>query len=262
MVGGITSGAALLFALEEQSGRVVRRTVRTCRGAVAAAAPSANTSARCADRVRPRDPDDVDVPAAARPPAVSVHAVPYGAVARGAGHVGGVAHRVVERVSRRSSRTPARERSRRAPPLGSRAPVVTFFWGNTELSHAYSADVSTFLLILYYAVGRRRGDLRRPRARDPSSPPRRPGAGDLRRAQGDRRSVVAGDRAPGRQLLARGRIPVGGGVLVPRAGIAESGAESAHERLSGLSTPSERQPVDDVVRHALARRPGHRSSAR
>jgi uncharacterized membrane protein len=30
--------------------------------------------------------------------------------------------------------------------------VVTFMWGNTELSHAYSSDVSTFLLILYYAV--------------------------------------------------------------------------------------------------------------
>ena len=25
-------------------------------------------------------------------------------------------------------------------------------WGNTELSHAYSSDISTFLLILYYAV--------------------------------------------------------------------------------------------------------------
>jgi hypothetical protein len=30
--------------------------------------------------------------------------------------------------------------------------VVTFMWVNTELSHAYSSDVSTFLLILYYAV--------------------------------------------------------------------------------------------------------------
>jgi hypothetical protein len=30
--------------------------------------------------------------------------------------------------------------------------AVTFLWGNTELSRAYSADVSTFLLILYYAV--------------------------------------------------------------------------------------------------------------
>lgn len=30
--------------------------------------------------------------------------------------------------------------------------VVTFMWGNNELSRAYSADVSTFLLILYYAV--------------------------------------------------------------------------------------------------------------
>jgi uncharacterized membrane protein len=30
--------------------------------------------------------------------------------------------------------------------------VVTFMWGNTELARAYSADVSTFLLILYYAV--------------------------------------------------------------------------------------------------------------
>lgn len=30
--------------------------------------------------------------------------------------------------------------------------IVTFMWGNTELSHAYSSDVSTFLLILYYAV--------------------------------------------------------------------------------------------------------------
>jgi len=42
---------------------------------------------------------------------------------------------------------------------------VTFLWGNTELSRAYSADVATFLLILYYAavgvaaifVGRARG---------------------------------------------------------------------------------------------------------
>jgi len=30
--------------------------------------------------------------------------------------------------------------------------VVTFMWGNNELSRAYSADVSTFLLVLYYAV--------------------------------------------------------------------------------------------------------------
>jgi len=30
--------------------------------------------------------------------------------------------------------------------------VVAFMWGNTELARAYSADVSTFLLILYYAV--------------------------------------------------------------------------------------------------------------
>jgi uncharacterized membrane protein len=30
--------------------------------------------------------------------------------------------------------------------------VVTFLWGNTELSRAYSSDVATFLLILYYAV--------------------------------------------------------------------------------------------------------------
>ena len=29
---------------------------------------------------------------------------------------------------------------------------MTFFWGNTELSHAYSARVATFLLILYYAA--------------------------------------------------------------------------------------------------------------
>jgi len=30
--------------------------------------------------------------------------------------------------------------------------AVTFMWGNTELSHAYSPDAATFLLILYYAV--------------------------------------------------------------------------------------------------------------
>lgn len=43
--------------------------------------------------------------------------------------------------------------------------AVTFFWGHAELSAAYSADVSTFLLIAYYAtvgiaaifIGRRRG---------------------------------------------------------------------------------------------------------
>jgi hypothetical protein len=43
--------------------------------------------------------------------------------------------------------------------------VVTFMWGNAELSRAYSDDISTFLLILYYAlvgvaailVGRARG---------------------------------------------------------------------------------------------------------
>ena len=43
--------------------------------------------------------------------------------------------------------------------------VVTFMWGNVELSRAYSDDISTFLLILYYAlvgvaaifVGRARG---------------------------------------------------------------------------------------------------------
>ena len=30
--------------------------------------------------------------------------------------------------------------------------VVTFLWGHTELGRAYSADISTFLLILYYAT--------------------------------------------------------------------------------------------------------------
>jgi hypothetical protein len=30
--------------------------------------------------------------------------------------------------------------------------VVTFMWGNAELSRAYSDDISTFLLILYYAI--------------------------------------------------------------------------------------------------------------
>ena len=30
--------------------------------------------------------------------------------------------------------------------------VVTFLWGDTELARAYSSDISTFLLILYYAV--------------------------------------------------------------------------------------------------------------
>ena len=30
--------------------------------------------------------------------------------------------------------------------------AVTFLWGNTELSHAYSADIATFLLVLYYAA--------------------------------------------------------------------------------------------------------------
>ena len=30
--------------------------------------------------------------------------------------------------------------------------VVTFMWGNAELSRAYSADIATFLSILYYAV--------------------------------------------------------------------------------------------------------------
>ena len=30
--------------------------------------------------------------------------------------------------------------------------AVTFLWGNTELSHAYSADIATFLLVVYYAV--------------------------------------------------------------------------------------------------------------
>ena len=30
--------------------------------------------------------------------------------------------------------------------------VVTFMWGNVELSRAYSDDIATFLLILYYAV--------------------------------------------------------------------------------------------------------------
>jgi hypothetical protein len=30
--------------------------------------------------------------------------------------------------------------------------IVTFRWGNNELSRAYSADISTFLLVLYYAV--------------------------------------------------------------------------------------------------------------
>jgi hypothetical protein len=29
---------------------------------------------------------------------------------------------------------------------------ITFFWGSSELGRAYSADISTFLLILYYAV--------------------------------------------------------------------------------------------------------------
>jgi len=30
--------------------------------------------------------------------------------------------------------------------------AVTFLWGNTELSHAYSTDIATFLLVVYYAA--------------------------------------------------------------------------------------------------------------
>jgi len=164
MVGGIASGAALLFALED-------RAVASC---VALSAHAATLSLLLR-RVRVRL---LGVPIALGLAILTpwafqllVHRLPYrytpfltapslAALAMSAAWL--IVSRNAFRAELADSGPEATE-TRTAIRLAGSA--VTFLWGNTELSRAYSADVATFLLILYYAavgvaaifVGRARG---------------------------------------------------------------------------------------------------------
>ena len=151
MVGGITSGAALLFALED-------RAVESC---VALAAHAAALSALLR-RERTRL---LAVPIAVglgvltvwtfqqlmdRP---SYQYTPFLTAPSLAALAMSAAWLI---VSWNASRVqlldagPGTLETRTAVRLAGAA--VTFMWGNTELSHAYSPDAATFLLVLYYAV--------------------------------------------------------------------------------------------------------------
>jgi hypothetical protein len=151
MVGGITSGAALLFALEDKA-------VESC---VALSAHAAALSLLLR-RVRSRL---LGVPIALglailttwtfhllldRPPyqyTPFLTSASFAALAMSAAWlvVSWNAYRV-ELADAGSGTIETRTAVRLA---GS---VVTFMWGNAELSRAYSDDISTFLLILYYAI--------------------------------------------------------------------------------------------------------------
>ena len=151
MVGGIASGAALLFALED-------RAVASC---VALSAHAAALSLLLR-RVRARL---LGVPIALGLAILTpwafqllVHRLPYrytpffttpslAALAMSAAWL------TVSWNAFRAELTdsgPEAIQTRTAIRLAGSA--VTFLWGNTELSHAYSADIATFLLILYYAT--------------------------------------------------------------------------------------------------------------
>jgi len=151
MVGGIASGAALLFALED-------RAVESC---VALSAHAAALSL-VLRRVRTRL---LGVPIALGLAIVTIWTfhllldrLPYrytpfftapslAALAMSAAWL--IVSWNAYHVERTDSGAEATETLTAVRLAGS---VVTFLWGNTELSRAYSADVATFLLILYYAA--------------------------------------------------------------------------------------------------------------
>jgi uncharacterized membrane protein len=164
MVGGIASGAALLFALE---GRAVASCVALSTHAAALSLLLRRVRARL-----------LGVPIALGLAILTpwafqllVHRLPYrytpfftapslAALAMSAAWLT-VSWNAFRAVLTDSG--PAAIETRTAIRLAGSA--VTFLWGNTELSHAYTADIATFLLILYYAtvgvgaifVGRARG---------------------------------------------------------------------------------------------------------
>ena len=151
MVGGITSGAALLFALED-------RAVESC---VALSAHAAALSLLLR-KVRTRL---LGVPIALglailttwtfhllldRP---AYQYTPFLTSASFAALAMSAAWLVVSWNAYRvelADAGPATIETRTAVRLA--GSVVTFMWGNVELSRAYSDDISTFLLILYYAI--------------------------------------------------------------------------------------------------------------
>ena len=151
MVGGIASGATLLFALED-------RAVASC------AALSAHAAALSL-LLRPLRTRLVGVPIALGLAILTpwafqllVHRLPYEytpflTTPSLAGLAMSAAWLLVSWNGYHAELTdsgPGAAETRTAVRLAGSA--VTFLWGNTELSHAYSADIATFLLILYYAA--------------------------------------------------------------------------------------------------------------
>lgn len=150
MVGGIASGATLLFALED-------RAVASC------AALSAHAAALSL-LLRPLRTRLLGVPIALGLAILTpwafqllVHRLPYQytpflTTPSLAGLAMSSAWLLVSWNGYRAELAdsgPGAAETRTAVRLAGSA--VTFLWGNTELSHAYSADIATFLLILYYA---------------------------------------------------------------------------------------------------------------
>ena len=150
-VGGIASGATLLFALED-------RAVASC------AALSAHAAALSL-LLRPLRTRLVGVPIALGLAILTpwafqllVHRLPYEytpflTTPSLAGLAMSAAWLLVSWNGYHADLTdsgPGAAETRTAVRLAGSA--VTFLWGNTELSHAYSADIATFLLILYYAA--------------------------------------------------------------------------------------------------------------
>ena len=151
MVGGIASGATLLFALED-------RAVASC------AALSAHAAALSL-LLRPFRTRLLGVPIALGLAILTpwafqllVHRLPYQytpflTTPSLAGLAMSSAWLLVSWNGYRAELAdsgPGAAETRTAVRLAGSA--VTFLWGNTELSHAYSADIATFLLILYYAA--------------------------------------------------------------------------------------------------------------
>jgi uncharacterized membrane protein len=151
MVGGIASGAALLFALED-------RAVASCVALAAHAAALSVLLRRIHTRL-------LAVPIALGLTIVTVWTfqqllgraayayTPFLTTPSLAAAAMSAAWLVVSWNAYRAELVdagPGSVETRTAVRLA--GSVVTFMWGNTELAHAYSADVATFLLILYYAV--------------------------------------------------------------------------------------------------------------
>ena len=151
MAGGIASGATLLFALED-------RAVASC------AALSAHAAALSL-LLRPLRTRLLGVPIALGLAILTpwafqllVHRLPYQytpflTTPSLAGLAMSSAWLLVSWNGYRAELAdsgPGAAETRTAVRLAGSA--VTFLWGNTELSHAYSADIATFLLILYYAA--------------------------------------------------------------------------------------------------------------